>query len=1078
MKGVKKYYWLLFFLLPLPGMAQQQLKGILSDKSGVLAGATVFIENQEGRILQGVTTNVNGEYVMQIPQEGKGLKVVFSFIGYKTKKVAYAGQTVLNMRLEEDIVSLDEVKVVSKRAETNSMGVATRDLGVARQKIDVSQLQELPVVSVEDMLQGKLANVDIISSSGDPGSRSSIRIRGTGSLNASSEPLIVVDGVAYETEISDDFKFENATNEDFGALVNIAPSDIQSIEVLKDAAATAVWGARAANGVLLITTKRGQMGPPRFSVSQKFNFSHEPQGIPLLNGNEYVTMVQDAMWNRYVDEGFTWSRPDYKEIQYDPSYNYFNEYNQNTDWLGLITQNSFNSETNFSMSGGGEKVTYRLSAGYLTETGTTIGTSFKRLTTRFNLDYRFSDRFRVGAIFSYADGNRKNNYIANYPAQNVRLIARRKMPNMSPWRMDADGNATDIYFIDQDANLQSYYNPLAMVNESKGDTRNRSTRVQFNLNYYILSSLQLQADMAFDLGSSRYNAFQPASAYGTAINSTGYNYTYETVRDEMTITSNMKLIYNKNFAERHQVVGTGMFTSRDYSSKYYLGSAGNAIVDDPAAGARPLSINSAVSANRSVAFLANVHYGFDERYLLTAGLRYEGNSRIGKSSRWGTFPSLSASWRISNEYFLREKEWLSELKLRFSWGQSGTSPTGNYDYIGSYISGTSYLDMPSIQPEQVQLNRLKWETVTQANWGVDFSMLNEKIRVVMEYYTKTTDDLLQKKMAIQSTTGFTTYNWYNSGKLRNKGWEIMVDLTDIIKIGDFAISFSNLNLSRNVNEVLELPTNVDYKDYTFGNLNYAYNVQTGNPLGAFYGYRSEGVYSRTSDTYAKDEYGNQIFDIEGNPVRMRQGDANNSPRTARAGDAAYADINYDGVIDEHDIVYLGNCMPVLTAGGSAAVSWKGLRLRVSLHSRIGQKVLNRARAYSEQMSGADNQSRAVLRRWRFEGDETDIPRALYGNEAGVNYNTLGSDRFVEDASFLRLQDIMLSYTLPRSLTQKWKLSRVNCYVIAYNVKTWSKYTGQDPEVGISTDRGVYQLAIDDSYTPKPSKIALGISVDF
>ena len=1077
MKGFKKIVWIILLLLPLSGMAQQQLKGILQDKSGALIGATVFIENQEGRILQGVTTNVNGEYVMQVPAKVQGMKVVFSFIGYKTKKVAYTGQQVLNMKLEEDVVSLDEVKVVSKRLESNGMGVPARDLGVAHQKIDISSIQELPVVSVEDMLQGKLANVDIISSSGDPGSRSSIRIRGTGSLNASSEPLIVVDGVAYETEISDDFKFESATNDDFGALVNIAPSDIQSIEVLKDAAATAVWGARAANGVLLITTKRGQMGPPKFSVSQKFNFSHEPQGIPLLNGREYVTMVQDAMWNRYVDERFAWSRPDYKEIQYDPGYKYFNEYNQDTDWLGLITQNSFNSETNFSMSGGGEKVTYRLSAGYLTEKGTTVGTSFNRLTTRFNLDYRFSDCFRVGAIFSYADGYRKNNYVAN-DYNNVRLIARRKMPNMSPWKMDENGKATNIYFIDQEANLQSYYNPLAMVEESKGDTRSRTTRVQFNLNYYILSSLQLQADMAFDLGSTRYNGFSPASAYGTSIDSESYDYSSESVNDDVTITSNLKLIYNKNFAERHQVIFTGMMTTRDYESKYYMGASGNTITDDPASGARPSSIYSAETANRSVAFLANAHYGFDERYLVTAGVRYEGNSRIGKSSRWGAFPSLSVSWRISSEHFLREKEWLNELKLRFSWGQSGTSPTGNYDYIGSYTAGSNYMEMSSIQPSQVQLNKLKWETVSQTNWGLDFSILNEKVRIVMEYYTKTTRDLLQKNMAIQSTTGFSTYNWYNSGKLRNKGWEIMIDLTDIIKIRDFTISFTNVNLSRNVNEVLELPTNVDYRDYTFGNLNYAYNVQIGNPLGAFYGYRSDGVYSTTADTYAKDQYGNQILDIQGNTIRIQQGGANNSPKTARAGDAAYRDINYDGVIDEHDIVYLGNCMPVLTAGGSVSLGWKSLRLRTSFHSRIGQKVLNRARAYSEQMSGTDNQSRAVLRRWRFEGDQTDIPRPIYGSGDGINYNTLGSDRFVEDASFLRLQDIMLSYTLPRKLTQKWKLNRVNCYVIAYNIKTWSKYTGQDPEVGISTDRGVYQLAIDDSYTPKPRKIAVGISVDF
>ncbi len=422
----------ILFLLSLPFSvyAQQVLTGIVRDADGPMVGVTVSLQNENNRMLLGAATDINGEYYLTVPANVKGVAVVFSFIGYKTVKFPYKGQKVQHVTMQMDISELEEVVISAKRIHTDDNGIPIKDVGVARQKIDMDEMKEMQVTSVEDALQGRLANVDIIASSGDPGSKMSIRIRGTSSLNANNEPLIVVDGIPYDTDINEDFDFQTANEEDYGALVNISPSDIESIEVLKDAAATAIWGSQGANGVLVITTKRGSRGKTRFSISQKVDYKKEPRRIPMLNGEQYITMVQDAMWNRLHDIGFSWNELEkltsYPEINYDPQFKYFKEYSQNTDWLDLVKSDVLSSETNFSMSGGGDRALYRFSLGYLTEQGTTKGTAFKRLSSRLNIDYRFSNRLRVAAGFSYTRGARDNNWI------NPRAHAKIKMPNMSP----------------------------------------------------------------------------------------------------------------------------------------------------------------------------------------------------------------------------------------------------------------------------------------------------------------------------------------------------------------------------------------------------------------------------------------------------------------------------------------------------------------------------------------------------------------------------------------------------------------------------------------------------------------------
>ncbi len=1064
--------------------AQNILKGTVTDQEGeALPGANVCFENINNRLIIGVVTNVNGEYFLQTSNvSNQKLKVVCSFIGFKTKTIEYTGQQTLNIVLESDMQTLDDVVVQGVTMERDIIGVPIKNLAVAHEKIELTEMESMPATSVEDALQGRMANVDIIASSGDPGSKMAIRIRGTSSLNASSEPLIVIDGIPYDTDIRDDFDFATANEEDFGALVNISPTDIASIEVLKDAAATAIWGSKGANGVLLINTKKGSRGKTRFSINQKLDYKREPNQIPMLDGKQYVTLIQDAMWNRMHDQGFNKyqlmnSLTKYPEINFDPEFVYFDEYNQNTNWIDLITQDGISSETNFSMSGGGDKAIYRFSLGSLNEIGTTIGTGFDRISSRLNIDYKFSQKLKVGASFSYSEGQRENNW-SNNNLTSIRSHAQIKMPNMSPYVIDEDGSMTNMYFVPIKTSDYSpfqgtwdryVFNPVAMAHDSYNRTTNRAVRMTFNLQYRLLNDLTFHSDIGFDISTSKTKKFLPQSATGVVWTDKNFNRADDLMSNSTSRNIINKLIYNKRFNEKHQIIFSGLNHIQEYYGDNYssgVSGLGSGELGDPSNGGNIRDFGSGISRTRTIGMAINGHYNYDDRYLFNLGYRYDGNSRMGNDNRWGGFPSISFAWRLSEENFMEQFEWLSDAKARISWGQSGNSPSGSYPYIGKYSPIGSYGGISAVSPVTIQLNRLKWEVVTQRNFGLDLSFLEHKLDVTFDLYNKLTTDLLQKDVKVPSSTGHSKVSFYNSGEVVNYGWEFRVNAKNIIKANDLRVSF-NFNLSRNRNKVLELPDNVNYEKYSFGNGKYAQNVVINNPIGAFYGYRFLGIYQTDEQTYARDAEGQVMTDVTGQPVPLR---INNIQ--VRPGDAIYEDINHDGVIDKYDIVYLGNSMPIVTGGAGINTYYKGFSFRAFFHARFGQSVINEARMNSENMYGSSNQSTAVLKRWRFPGDDTEIPRAMWGR----GYNYLGSDRFVDDATFIRLKQLSLSYKLPKEWVQKVACERVELAVTAYDVITWTNYLGQNPEVGLSG--GIYQLAIDKSYTPRPIRYAFTLSVDF
>jgi TonB-dependent SusC/RagA subfamily outer membrane receptor len=453
MKDIKYLFFVIIFVFPLSLRAQTNILSgfiyeLVNGEKRPLPGANVVIADRQNRFLTGVTSSENGEYNLQIPPNEKDFKIAVSFVGMKTQSVNYKGQKRLDFVLTSEEHTISEVVIQAQRI--NNMGISDREQTSATQRVTLDEItQTAPIVTVEEALQGRVSGLDIVSG-GDPGAKSSIRIRGTNTLNASADPLIVIDDIPYSTNIDQDFNFATASMEDYGQLLNIAPTDIESIEVLKDAAATAVWGTKGGNGVLLIKTKKGSRGRTRFSFSSKYTTKIEPDPIPMLNGDQYVALMQDEIWNTANAQGITSSSTlldllyNTPEINYMPEWRYFNEYNVNTDWLNEVKRNAFTSDNNFSMTGGGDKANYRLSFGYVRDEGTTIGTNMDRFTSSMNISYNFSSRLRFDTEFNYTQTEKGDNYNLS---RNVRSEALAKMPNKSPYWIDnVTKERTDVYF--------------------------------------------------------------------------------------------------------------------------------------------------------------------------------------------------------------------------------------------------------------------------------------------------------------------------------------------------------------------------------------------------------------------------------------------------------------------------------------------------------------------------------------------------------------------------------------------------------------------------------------------------------
>lgn len=618
------------------------------------------------------------------------------------------------------------------------------------------------------------------------------------------------------------------------------------------------------------------------------------------------------------------------------------------------------------------------------------------------------------------------------------------------------------------------FNPVAMVNEAVNNTMQREAKITFNADYTILPGFTYKGWAAINMRTIKAHRFLPQVVTGVAQNSEYANQSVDSYSDKLVLQTENKFMYIKNWNDKHNLIANALVrTSQQVTTNYLSATYGNASsgLSDPTVGTSVLGgengMNSSEAETRTVSFIGLMNYTLLNRYVFHASLNAEGNSAMGRNKRMGYFPAAGIAWNLQNESFMESlrDRWLDEAKIRVSVGQSGRAPSGTSIYLGAYVKGDNYMNMSGTKPERMQLDDLHWETSTEYNYGADVMLFGGRLKFTFDYYQKYIKDLLQKDYKLPSSTGFGSMRYYNSGKMENKGWEFRADAI-FWKNKDWQIS-GYVNLSRNENRITELPGNMAQETYEANNGKYAARVEVGQPVGAFYGYRYLGVYKDKDATYARDASGNIMNDVHGKPIVMK-----NLTKACQPGDAIYEDINHDGVINQYDIVYLGNYNPVLTGGAGLTVKYKQVSLSAFFHGRFGQSIVNTARMNNESMYSDDNQSTAVLRRWRNEGDVTDIPRALYKE----GYNYLGSDRFVEDASFIRLKTLTLNYLFPKKMCNRLGINTLSCFVTGYNLFTWTNYTGQDPEVEIPTKPT--DLAEDKATTPVSMRFAFGINLNF
>ncbi len=1052
---------------------------VIDDQGLEIPGVTVFEVDANDRVMSGMITDYAGNYSMEF--SSASAKVKFSFIGYETIAEDVNGRTIIDITMRSEAQALDEVVVVGTRATTSLTGVAERDRTGSSVTIDMEDLRMLSGSSAADALQGQVAGLDIVGG-GSPGSGSSIVIRGLGSLG-NSNPLIVVDGIIQKVSTGN-IDLAAADAEDIGMLVSVAPEDIKSIRVLKDAAETAVWGSQGANGVLEIETRRGKKGKAQFDFTYKKSILVEVPTIPLLNGDEYV-MLQQEMWHNA--RGIFDLPP---EIANDKDYvDYFN-YAQNTDWIGEITRIGEIDDVGFSVSGGGDKTTVYTSVNYQNNIGTVVNTANKRLTSRINIDYRISNRLTLNTQINYVNIYKDDNWSYSRIEDgrridyNIRRMAYIKSPNMAIYEYDSKGALTGEYFNpinSYQGDGETYYNPVAMGDLSDRDRATDRFQTNFGLRFRINDWLTLREIVSFQFDNAQSSIFIPYTASGNRWLNSDNNFAWERNVTGTLFTTRTTALFSPIRTNFHSLSGTLLWETNQNSDEWIQTANGNGpsvYITDPAAYSTKNGIRSFSSIKNSVGGLGQILYKIKDRYIFQANARLDANSKFGETFRWGLFPSVSYAWRFSEESFMKRLGIFGDSKLRVSYGRTGRSDVGAYDRHGYYSDAGSgadgvssaYLEMSTLIPIQVELERLKWETVDMFNIGIDLAMFKDRWSFTVEYYNKETSDMLWKNYILPSSSGYSSLKQYNEGGLRNRGWEAN---TRVVVVRKRDLNFSlNFNIYNNENLFTEFPDNlITERNTELGNGAYPLKAEVGTPVGSFFGFRYLGVYPTTADAVARNADGSKKMDGNGKPIYMNY----NGIYQFEGGDAIYQDINHDGIIDLNDVVYLGDSNPDFAGGFGANASYKRIRFSTQLLFRMGFQIVNEIAMDTETLSDRNNQSTAALLRWRRPGDDYPgmLPRAYLNHPA----NNLGSDRYVENGDFIRLNSLSISYALGRRTLERLKLRKFEVGFIGRKLLTFTKYTGQDPEIR-NNMQDPFWIGTDNGLVPPPRVYAVNVVIGF
>lgn len=1107
-------------------MAQgQRISGTVSDDMGAVIGCNVVEKDANNRNVNATVTDFNGNFQMTIKNPKN--KLVVSYVGMQTYTTAIGAKTSFKINLKS-ATSIKEVTVKGKqRYKGSGLSIPKNEVSVATQTMNMSDVEGIAFTSADEALQGQIAGLDIVANSGNLGAGSTMRLRGVSTINGNAEPLIVMDGNIMDVPGQDEIDYSTANEETYSSLLSINVNDIESIDVLKDAAATAIWGARGANGVISIKTKRGARGKIRVNYAFSLKSTWQPKGYDLLNGDDYSMLMKEELYNPKQAANAT---TNINELNYNQAWAEYNNWNDNTDWVDAVKKTGWEQEHVLTLSGGGEKATFRVSASYNHQTGTIIKQQLDRFSTRLALDYYVSDRIKFSTTFPLTYTKNQKNY------SNILGIALQMAPNMSIYREDANGNDTGEYYImlpqgstealgstesgrssQRLSSVRNLGNPVAIANQAWKNEITYRINPEFKLEYSLLGTddsktrLDYMGLVYMDIYSKSAPEYWPGSLTTNGWNGGSYNKSYMedynslefTTRHRLTFTPKFKNedIYLTMLGQFELVSGSGYGQSVTTEKLPYG-------VSSPTVDANLTSMGTSDSEWRRLSGLYSVHASYKTRYSLDFTLRADGTTRFGKGNKWGFFPGVSGRWNISDEPWMKwSRKVVSMLSFRPSWGISGRTP--DYEYLmyskyatsGTYGNGTG--NQSAMAVDGLQLSDLKWEKVNSYNLGGNLGLFDDKIEIDFNYYYKKTLDLLNKSVGISGQTGFTSVAYKNVGTMENKGWELNVQGKKFLQIGKFSMG-ANFNISQNFNKILEMDQtvldglNTEWTSDSRGS--YLSRIQVGNSLGSIFGYRHKGVYQYSYDwlnnyrrqnswtqaqliDYINNEFlpsgktapialdanGKVVVGADGTPVRMVYAYSDGSAvYKFDGGDVIYEDVNHDGQINNLDIVYLGNSNPKFSGGFGVNFNYGDWSLRTNFVFRTGFKVINQARMSVEKMYTTTNQSSAVNWRWRKNGDVTDIPRALYD----YGYNWLGSDYYVEDASFLRLSYVSLSYKVPSRILKKIGLNQLRFDLNANNLFVWTHYSGTDPEHPSSG----WNYATDSSQTPRSKSVTLRVNV--
>ncbi|MEG1737463.1 MAG: SusC/RagA family TonB-linked outer membrane protein [Odoribacter sp.] len=1073
--------WCAFWtVLPASAQTVEKVTGIIyeNQKGTSLIGANVILLNANNRMISGVTTNIDGKFEIKV-LPGMAKKIQFSFIGMKSVTEDFVAGKKYEIVLKDDNVGLDEVVVTGKakpKADFGMLQKDPRDMGNAVSKVDMKVLSTQSVSSVDQMLQGAVPGLQVTFNSGDPGAGASIRIRGVSSLTGQSNPLWIIDGTEV---IGDDYNVESITNFGFNPIGDIDPSEVEDINVLKDAAATALYGSRGANGVIVIKTKRGVKGKPTFSFSTKLTGTLVPKKVPMLNGDQMRMFLIESRANK---NGGVDNESQYQELRGDLNRADAWIFNNNYDLVDMISRTGFQQNYNLSLRGGGERLNYYWSLGYEKEMGTTIGGGYERFTTMVNLDYRMSDKLKISSKFSYANSltdKRSSQWPGHLKKNGTDILnplgfARTRAPFLAVYNQKEDE-----YYITNSAAKEAYgwgqmYNPLAMIDYATFQTRNNRFTASLSIDFQISKGLSLFSQVSTDYRQSGDEFFCPAGAIGDAANSIAYNSGMRADGYEMKLVNNNRITWVPLNTEKHWLQFTAvadLIYSQNNSLKIsYVKSGSPHLQDSGGKGQIGDKVEGSETLGTTVSLVVDAHYRFLNRYNINFALKTEGSSVYGKDNPYSLFPTAAFAWRLKEESFLKEVEWVDELKPRVSFGRSGKLPAINNLLSVTYASGSNgYLGDAYSNIDKFAYDNLHEERTTQWNYGLDYSFFNTRLSGEFNYYRSTTDDLLMEEN-IATSTGFAS-RWSNFGSLRNEGWEFGIKGVPVDIEGKFRWSLF-FNIAQNENKMLTLPE--QYRTEGFKeSLSYDFQTITfeGTTLGAVFGYKAKGVYSRDEDAMMRDLNGNPVYDENGHPKKMRWGSS--TGEVFEGGDMAYEDVNHDGVINKLDIVQIGDANPKCFGMLRNDFNYKNWQLGFSLYYSIGQDVINGMRRETECMDKGLNQAISIEQRWKKQGDVTDMPRGV----EGITRNYAASSRWVEDASYLKLKDISLTYNFDRKLLQRTFIKMMSVWVSGMNLLTWSKYKGVDPEVGFNEGKAK-TISMDSQNTAPPIRFTFGFRANF